>query len=127
MRPAPALVLFCLFPGLGAAQAPAEPPNAPATAEVDARRLVLRYQGQVIFEATIAATEGSASLHTLTDSAGGRVTQVLMWTADGAGRLTMTGMVAGSPEAFAAESEPREDGLAARRVDIRPVERHHSS
>ncbi|HEU5358295.1 MAG TPA: alpha-galactosidase, partial [Gemmatimonadales bacterium] len=59
---------------------------------------------------------GPAALRELTDSTGGRVTQVLKWTAAGEGRVTISGEVHGSPEAFAAEAEPHHDAL--------PVVRH---
>lgn len=121
MKPAVTLAAACLVPMHAAAQSPAEPPNAPATLEVTDSRLVLRYQGGALFEATIAVTGGPASLRRLTDSASGRVTQVLKWTAANGGRVTITGLVRGSPEAFAAESEPREDGLPVVRHAVGPV------
>jgi hypothetical protein len=116
MRPFLALALFLMVPTPATAQAPPEPPNAPATVEVSDRRVVLRYHDRVLLDASIATTAGAASLRRLTDSIAGRVSQVLKWTAKGNGRVTITGVVRGSPEAFAAESEPREDGL--------PVVRH---
>src|SRR5690606_14643891 len=110
MRPLAALVLLPLVATPARAQTSAEPPNAPATVAVSDDRLVLRYQERVLFDATIAATGASPSFRQFTDSAGGAVTQVLKWTARGTGRPTITGLVPGSPEAVAAESEPREDG-----------------
>lgn len=118
MKPIAALALFPLVATLAQAQTPTEPPDAPATVEVSDDRLVLRYQDRVLFDASIAVTGGSTSLRQFTDAADGRVTQVLKWTASGNGRVTVTGLVTGSAEAFAAESEPREDGL--------PVVRHAS-
>ena len=67
------------------------------------------------------ATGGAASFSRLTDSAGGRVTQVFKWTAAARGEVTLTGVVRGSPEAFAAASEPREDGLPVVRHAMGPV------
>jgi hypothetical protein len=121
MRPAFAIALCALISAPATAQTPAEPPNAPAAIEIADHRLVLRYQGRVLLEATIAVTEGSLAFRQLTDSVGGRVTQVLKWTADGNGRVTLTGVVHGSPETFAAEAEPREDRVAVVRHAVGPV------
>lgn len=116
MRSILANTLCALIAGPAAAQTPAEPANSPATVEISDSHLVLRYQGRTLLEATITVSAGALSPRQLTDSAAGRVTQVLKWTADGNGRVSLTGVVRGSPEAFAAEAEPREDGL--------PVVRH---
>ncbi|MDH5282774.1 MAG: hypothetical protein OEW80_02710, partial [Gemmatimonadota bacterium] len=116
MRSAIVLAAACLVPAIASAQTAAEPPNAPAIVEVRDSLVVLRYQGKTLFEGRVAATGGTVSLISFNDSSAGRVTQVLKWTATGRGRVTVVGVVRGSPEAFAAESEPREDGL--------PVVRH---
>jgi len=121
MKLLPAITAACLVPSLAAAQIAIEAPNAPAIADTAGGRLVLRYQGVILFDGTIAATGAPPSPRRLTDSAGGRVTQVLKWTAVGTGRVTITGVVRGSPEAFAAESEPREDGLPIVRHAVGPV------
>jgi hypothetical protein len=110
-----------LVPALAMAQAPAAPPNAPATVERRNSSVVLTYQGRTLFEGTLVATGGAAAFSRLTDSAGGRVTQVLKWTAAGRGQVTLTGQVHGSPEAFAAEAEPREDGLRVVRHQVGPA------
>ena len=118
MNSAMVLALLALGPAVAAAQTATEPPNAPATVEISDGRLVLRYQGRPLLDARLVATGGPVSLRQLTDSAGGRVTQVLKWTTSGGGRLTVTGVVQGSPEAFAAEVEPREDGLPVVRYQV---------
>lgn len=118
----PALILaVCILPSIASAQAPAEPPNQPATVELNAGRVVLRYQGQVLFKGAIASTDRSPSVVRFVDSTAGRVTQVVKWTAAGRDRLTLTGMVRGSAEAFAVEPEPREDGLRVVRHAVGPV------
>lgn len=111
----------CLLPALASAQAPAEPPDAPAAVAVAADRVVLTYQGRVLFEGTVATTGTPPSFIQFVDSTAGRVTQVLKWTATGRDRVTITGVVRGSPEAFAAEAEPREDGLRVVRHAVGPV------
>ena len=111
----------CLLPAIASAQVPAEPPNAPAAVTVTAGRVVLTYQGRVLFEGTVSTTGAPASLIQFVDSADGRVTEVLKWTATSRDRVTVVGVVHGSPEAFAAESEPREDGLRVVRHAIGPV------
>ena len=115
------LAVACLAPALAAAQAPAAPPNAPAVATVSEKQVRLTYQGRVLFEGRIATSGGSVSIRQLTDSTGGRVTQVLKWTAADDGRVTILGVVRGSPEAFAAEVEPREDGQPVVRHAVGPV------
>ena len=63
-----------------------EPPNAPLAVSLRAGRLRLFYGGRPILDGTIAGQGAVAELRTLTDSAGGKVTQVLKWTARGGGR-----------------------------------------
>ncbi len=118
----PALLLAaCVLPPFLSAQAPAAPPSIPATVELDAGRVVFRYQDRVVFEGAIVSTGTPPATIRFADSAGGRVTQVVKWTAAGRDRLTLAGVVRGSPEAFAAEAEPREDGLRVVRHAVGPV------
>ena len=88
IKPAVVLAAACLTPALAIAQTTAEPPNAPAPAMTSDSQVRLSYQGRVLFEGRISTTGGPASLRMLTDSVGGRVTQVLKWTATGNGRVT---------------------------------------
>jgi alpha-galactosidase len=121
MRMLAPLAAACLVPVLAAAQTTAEPPNAPATVLLDTGRVRLSYQGRALFEGRVVATGGAATLLQLIDTVGGRVTQVLKWTAASGGRVTLTGVVRGSAEAFAAAAEPREDGLPVVRHAVGPV------
>jgi hypothetical protein len=121
MRSCLAVAAACLTPALAAAQTATAPPNLPATVEVRDSLVVLHYQGKRLFEGRISTPGAPASMVSFTDSAAGRVTQVLKWTASRGGRLTITGVVHGSSEAFAAESEPREDGLPVVRYAVGPV------
>ena len=96
------------LPAVG--QTPAEPPNAPAVASVNAGRVTLAYDGHTILSATLTGDGGAPELRTLTDTVGGAVTQVLKWTAAGGGRLTLAGTVYGHADAFAAATERPTDG-----------------
>lgn len=120
MRIAPLLAALAL-PSLAAAQAVPAPPNAPATVQPQNGRLLLTYQGRVLFEGKVASTGSPAALIQFVDSADGRVTQVLKWTATGRDRITLSGVILASPEAFAAAVEPREDGLPVVRHAVGPV------
>ncbi|MEZ4413180.1 MAG: alpha-galactosidase [Gemmatimonadales bacterium] len=111
----------CLLPALASAQTPAGPPNAPAATKIIAGQVVLTYQGRVLFEGAVSTTGAPAALIQFVDTTDGRVTQVLKWTATGRDRVTVAGVVHGSPETFAAESEPREDGLRVVRHAVGPV------
>ena len=66
-----------------------EPPNEPATLSVADGRLTLSYDGRAILEGTIGGEGVTAELRRLVDSADGKVTQVLKWTARGRGRLAL--------------------------------------
>lgn len=110
-----------LLPAVARGQSRAEPPNGPAEVRLADNRLTLRYQGAVLLEARVEAAGGPVDLRQLVDSTGGVVSQVLKWTVAGGGRVTVTGTVHGSPEAFAAEAEPREDGLPVVRHTVGPV------
>ena len=114
------LAAALLAPALIRAQTFSEPPDAPAAVDIRDGRVLLRYHGSVLFDGGITSPGAEVSFVQLTDTTGGRVTQVLKWTARG-GRLTLAGTVHGSPEAFAAEAEPREDGLRVVRHAVGPA------
>jgi len=114
------LVALVLAAGAVAAQTFAEPPNAPADVTVADGHVVIRHHGRIVFDGDLTSAGTGVSFVQLVDSTAGRVTQVLKWTATG-GRLTLEGTVQGSPEAFAAEAEPREDGLRVVRHAIGPA------
>jgi len=114
------LLAACLLPAVAAAQVPAEPPNAPAVLEARGGTIVLRYGGEPIFSGRITVPGEPPAFTELVDTTGGRVTQVFKWTVR-SGRMTLQGTVDGSPEAFAAEAEPREDGLRVVRHAVGPV------
>ncbi len=111
-----ALLLLLTASAPAAGQTAAEPPNTPAAARVVGDQAVLTYAGSRVFEARITATAAGTDLRRFVETGGGRVTQVLKWTAAPGARLTLTGIVRASGEAFPVESEAREDAL--------PVVRH---
>jgi len=118
----PALLALALNT-LGAAaraQGVSEPPNAPAQVQLADTALTLRYQGRPILDARIVRPDSGVTLSQLADSGGGRVTQVLKWTAR-RGRITVSGTVLASAEGFAAAVEPREDALPVVRHAVGPV------
>ncbi len=119
VRPLRRCATFLLVPVALAAQAPTPPPNAPAAITVVDSTVVVRYNGVVVFAGTVVADHGVA-IARLIDTTDGRVTQVIKWTASGGG-VTLRGTVHGSAEAFAAEAEPREDGLRVVRHTVGPV------
>jgi Melibiase len=103
------------------AQPVLEPPNVAAAVELTGGHLVLRYGDGVLVDATVDATGGAPHLRRFVDGAGGAVTQVLKWTAASGGQVTVTGSVYASPEAFAAEVEPRPEPLAVVRNSSGPA------
>ena len=89
-----------------------EPPDTPALVELTDGHLTLRYQGAVILDATVSMTGGAADVRQFVDQAEGRVAQAVKWTAAPGGTVSLKGIVTASPEAFAAEVEPRPEALA---------------
>lgn len=103
-----------------AAQAVAEPPAAPATLTAHDSVVTLLYRSDTLFHGFVTASGAPPDFVQLIDTTAGRVTQVLKWTAR-SGRLELRGTVGGSAEAFAAEAEPREDGLRVVRHAVGPA------
>ena len=92
--------------GIAAALAAQAPPNAPAQLTVAGDTVTVRYDGRVLLSATLAGADGKARFESLVDSTGGRVTQLFKWTRLDEAPLALTGTIAGSNEAFSAESDP---------------------
>ena len=115
------LLLVLLATTSAFAQTFPEPPDEPAAVELTAGHLILRYQNAVVLDATVTTTGGNADLRQFVDQSGGRVAQAFKWTAAPGGRVTMTGFVNASPEAFAAEVEPRPEALAVVRSSSGPA------
>ena len=105
-----------LLAGAAVARAQAPPSNLPSTVRVADGRVVLTYSGGTIFEGTIASTGAAPDFRRLVERSGGRVTQVLKWTAARGTTLTLSGIAKASSESFAAAVDPPEDAL--------PVVRH---
>jgi hypothetical protein len=110
-----------MFPASLPGPSAAEPPNVPATARIADRRIALTYGSASLFEGTVESSGATPDLRRFVETAGGRVTQVVKWTAAPGTRLTLTGTVHASTEAFAAEVEPREDALPVVRHAVGPV------
>jgi hypothetical protein len=101
------------------ASAVVPPPNEPALVELAADRIILRYQGGVIFEGTISGREGVVRATTNAYRTGSAVDQVVALTvAPSAGPLEVSGVVTGSGEAFPVEADRPLRGL--------PIVRHTS-
>ncbi|MGH7668716.1 MAG: hypothetical protein ACRENQ_04420 [Gemmatimonadaceae bacterium] len=108
------------LPVFAAAQSSAAPPNAPAVATVTHGRLTLSYDGRVILSATLQSTGAAPQEQSLVEHAAGAVTQVIKWTARGGDRLTLSGTVHASAQAFAAAAERRTDGPIIVRNSVGP-------
>lgn len=110
------IAALVLLPALATAQRPEVLPNTPATLVRDGTSIALRIGSTELFTGTVGDAGGRAELRTVIDSSGGRITQVLKWTARGDTPLALEGVVHTSDEGFAAEAEPMEDEL--------PIVRH---
>lgn len=98
-------------------QSPAAPPsNAPAVFSERNGQLSLSYDGKLIFDGTLTHSGEVPDIRVRTDTLDGAVTQVIKWTAFDGSRLTLSGVVHASDEAFPAEVD--------RRVDAMPIVRN---
>ncbi len=108
---------FLLLPTLAAAQRVVEPANRAASLVRSDSVITLRYGGGVLFTGRVTASGARPDVRVSVDTTGGVVTQIIKWTARGAGgRVVVTGTVHASGEGFAAEAEPAQDA--------RPIVRH---
>ncbi|MBI3504203.1 MAG: alpha-galactosidase [Proteobacteria bacterium] len=115
------LISAFALPAVALAQRPAapaaEPPDRPATIERTDSTIAIRYAGRLLFAAKLAVTGTAPDVRVSVDSGGGVVTQVIKWTARGAGgHVRLSGTVHTSVQGFAAEPEPAQDA--------RPIVRH---
>src|ERR1035437_2019737 len=97
----------------------AAPPNAPATVVIRGADVQLRYQRSTILDAQLSSTGAAPRLRTLVDSSGGKVTQIISWTA-GSGRVTLRGTIHGTKDAFAVDADPWENGVPIVRHSVGP-------
>lgn len=121
MRCAALLCGLCAV-GVPAQRAPLPrlaPPNAPAVLVVRGAAVELRYEGFTILRAQVSSTGALPRLRTLVDSSGGKITQIISWTA-GTDRVTLRGTIHGTSDAFAVEADPREDGIPIVRHSVGP-------
>jgi len=103
----------------GATTNAAAPPNSPARVVLTDSSIVLRYDGATIFEARVTGARGAPRVRQLTDTADGRVTQVVSFV-PGVGRITVRGVAHTVGDAFAVEAEPRENGVPVVRQSVGP-------
>jgi len=116
------LLLSLCAAGVHAQVAPlshSPPPNAPATLVVRGAAVELRYHGTIILHAQLSSTGAAPRLRTLVDSADGKITQIVSWTA-GNDRVTLRGTIHGTRDAFAVDADPREDGVPIVRHSVGP-------
>ena len=95
------------------------PPNRPATVVLHGAEVELRYQSVTILRAQLSSTGATPRLRMLVDSSGGKVTQIISWTA-GDDRMTLRGTIHGTSDAFAVDADPREDGVPIVRNSVGP-------
>ena len=95
------------------------PPNAPAVVVIRGTGVTVRYHGTAILNAQLSSSGAVPRLRLLVDSAGGRITQIISWTA-GDDRVTLRGTIHGTPDAFAVDPDPREDGVPIVRHSLGP-------
>jgi alpha-galactosidase len=95
------------------------PPNMPATVVQRGAQVELRYQGVTILRAQLSSTGAVPRLRTLVDSSGGKITQLVSWTA-GDDRMTLRGTIHGTSDAFAVDADPREDAVPIVRHSVGP-------
>jgi alpha-galactosidase len=79
----------------------------------------LRYQRIVILSAQVTSTGAAPRLRSLVDSTGGKITQIISWTARDA-RLTLRGTIHGTRDAFAVDADPRTNPLPIVRHSVGP-------
>lgn len=119
-RPAALTLLVALAPAILGAQRPGEPPNAPVVLQQRDARITFTYAGRTILDATLSNPR--AELRTLVDTESGAVTQVLKWTVHDGSRLTITGTLRASGEAWPAEADPRAEALPIVRNAVGPAD-----
>lgn len=116
------LFLLAMPPAVRAQRATSDggPPDAPATLAQRGSQVILTYAGHTLFDGTLS--NPSAELRTLVDTAGDAVTQVLKWTVRDGSRLTLTGTVHTSAEAWPAEADPRPEAPPIVRNAVGPAD-----
>jgi len=118
------LGVLAAWVALPAAQvAPGEPPNGAAILTESADRVSLAYEGHPIVSGAVSAEAGATprlDRRMVTGESNGAVTQVVKWTAIGAGRLTLDAIVSGSRDALAVEVDRPANTLPVVRASIGP-------
>ncbi len=94
-------------PGRTDAGMPA-PPNAPARIEIRGGAIVADYAGRTIFEGTIAGDPAKLQTRSRVFRTGDRIEQIVYFFGGGPAPLKLDGLVKGSEQAFACESDRRD-------------------
>lgn len=81
--------------------------------------LVITYDDQVVFRGVLKAEGSPPRRKALVDRTNGKLTQLVGWTSR-SGRLTLDGIVSAPGDAFAVESDPREDAIPIVRHSVGP-------
>lgn len=112
--------LACGFAAvLSAAGLAAQAPSlAPATVGGEAGRVVLTYDGHALLDGVLQGVDARTEFVSLVDTAGGRITQVLKWTARSRTPLSLVAAVRTGDEGFPVEADRREDGPALIRSSV---------
>ena len=110
-------LLFWLPFALAAPEAQGQsptPPRAPAqiTFTSQTGRIAVHYQGRDLLVGTLTGVDPATDVVTHVDTVGTAISQVIKWTTFGQTPISLEATVSASDEAFPAEADRREDGLA---------------
>jgi hypothetical protein len=106
-----------LWLNLSAWQKPVVPPsNAPAEILLNGKQLTVKYDNQIILEATLDKDPGTFYLRQVVDDNKGAITQVFSITTTDYKNLSFTGIITGSNESFPCEAERKQSGTVVVRT-----------
>jgi hypothetical protein len=106
-------LLLVLSGSLFADKNPDSPPNKPTELIVQGQKIMMAYEGKPIFKAEIRGDGIKFNTNTVTETSGGRVTQLIQITTYSfRNSVEVVGEIFGSDESFPCEADRRERGLA---------------
>jgi len=108
------ICFMLVFSGLlFAEKKPVAPPNNPAELKIEGRTISMEYEGTPLFKGEIRGDEMAYDTNTLTDTTGGRITQIIQIAAKSfQDPVEVVGQLFGSQESFPCETDRRDQGLA---------------